>query len=188
MAWILADFLSVLPFLFLLPTFSSPLLVPLLPSLLLPLCSIRMHLWLFPHVWAYRHQRSILLSQWTEVQWFSWASCQQVSEILLSSAPLNSECAPTCQVLRVLGFKLGSLCLHGNQFTNGVITQPSPAFLKSETVQGENRASWGSLEVTYLLTWLWYHIASQIQSTVFCPRMKSQLIIYLVKMWLESYK
>lgn len=132
------------------PSHSLSLSFPPFLLLLLPLCSIRMHLCDFP-VCGYIDSRGQYgpppyiwdrFSQWTEVQWFSWASCQQVSKIPLSSAPLNSECAPTRQVLRVLGFKLGSLCLHDNQFTNGVITQPSPAFLKSETVGG-----WGGQSI-----------------------------------------
>lgn len=37
------------------PPYSLSLSFPSFLLLLLPLCSIRMHLWLFPRVWAYRH-------------------------------------------------------------------------------------------------------------------------------------
>lgn len=142
----LADFLSILPF----PLSSPPLpfwlpFPSLLPSFplpfLLPLSSICMRFegWVFPHMWAYRHQRSVLLStlHWRQALSLDWSSVIQLNWL-----PANLRDPPVFSSL-VLG-----VFMTARQFTYGVSTQPSLPFLNLRLFGGGDRTVSGGLKVT----------------------------------------
>lgn len=135
-------------FLFLFPLLPSPSVFPsLLPSFplpfLLPLSSICMRFegWVFPHMWAYRRQRSVLLStlHWRQALSLDWSSVIQLDWL-----PANLRDPPVFSSL-VLG-----VFMPARQFTYGVSTQPSLPFLNLRLFGGggRSRAASGGLEVT----------------------------------------
>lgn len=133
--------------------------------------------WVFPHMWAYRRQRSVLLStlHWRQALSLDWSSVIQ-----LDCLPANLRDPPVFSSL-VLG-----VFMPARQFTYGVSTQPSLPFLNLRLFGGGGEAELRleasrSLHVDVAIV-----THCQIQSIILYPRMKSQLIIYLVKMWLEK--
>lgn len=188
----LADFLSVLPF-----PLSSPPLPFCLPFPSLPFSppspSLSSYLSLayacvlrggyFPicgHIDVKGQYCSTL--HWRQTLSLDWSSVIQ-----LDCLPANLRDPPVFSSL-VLG-----VFMPARQFTYGVSTQPSLPFLNLRLFAGGRGGGAGgggaelrldasrSLHVDVAIV-----THCQIQSIILYPRMKSQLIIYLVKMWLEK--
>lgn len=116
---------------------------------------------------------------------------QWASEVHLSLMPPHWEFTDTCcctQLLWVLGFKLGSSCLHSHHFTNWVISTASIIlFLRQHLNYLSLLNSNPQIEVSFLLQPPeWWGYRSQPHSTL--PDMPCSIVFLRILAWkLEDY-